>query len=177
VATAAAAAAATARKQADVLSTSFPLPRGAVLGEAICRHYPDPSTIVKGPGIGGCTQEDRTLMWTPGRELWGLNSLACFRASTKSAHDLGLCLAIRVHKCTYCAQAQDTLQGIASELGTDWLQLWGANVHLTAPFGLKQRQLILLGPDHSSSQPARIVGRNRSRVSRQSWEICPVYTT
>ena len=26
------------------------------------------------------------------------------------------------------------------------LQLWGANVHLTAPFGLKQRQLILLGP-------------------------------
>jgi len=34
-----------------------------------------------------------------------------------------LCLAIHVHKCTYCVQQQDTLQGIASELGTDWLQV------------------------------------------------------
>jgi len=74
-----AAAAATARQQADAVGTSFPLPPGAVLGEAICRHYPDPSTVVKGPGIGGCTEEDRTLVWTPGRELWGLNSIACFR--------------------------------------------------------------------------------------------------
>lgn len=105
-----------------------------------------------------------------------------------------MCLEIHVHKCTYCVQEQDTLDSVAKELGADWLQIWGANVHLryvcvpslalalesrgrfaacmavqhpllfvmelprqltlqtnsivfpSAPFGLKDQQLILLGP-------------------------------
>ena len=71
--------------------------------------------------------------------------VSCFLGTTLSDHTLALCLHLQVHKCTYCVQRHDTLQAIAADLDTHWLQLWGANVHLHAPFSLQEGQRILLG--------------------------------
>ena len=128
------------------MATSFPLPDGAVLSPPQCHAYAQGEGLAKSAGIGGCTVVERVLRWTPTREQWGLRTQSCMRAQTQSSISAGLCLAVLVHKCTYCVQPGDSLQGIAANLDADWLQLWGANVHLSNPFQLQPRQLVLLGP-------------------------------
>lgn len=179
-ASAAALAASLERGAADALETSFPLPSGAHLGDASCRHSPPSNSFVASTGIGGCTVVERQIRWTASKLQWGLRLQACFRAKTLSAHTLGLCLDFSVQKCSYCVQAGDTLQSIASDLDTSWLQIWGANVHLQAPFALKPLQLILLGPllrrtgaDTLSSLSARY-GSSASLIQQlnpyESWD-------
>jgi len=47
-----------------------------------------------------------------------------------------LCAKFEVLKCQVCVQQGDTLLSIARHYQTDWLQLWGANVHISNPLNL-----------------------------------------
>ena len=45
----------------------------------------------------------------------------------------------------YCAARGESLEAMADNLGADWLQLWGANAHLSSPRRLAAQQPINLG--------------------------------
>ena len=51
----------------------------------------------------------------------------------------------------------DTLQSIAKEFRTDWLQLWGANVHVENPTNLAGYGNVTLGPTYVVSKSAEAV--------------------
>ena len=102
-------------------------------------------------GLGQCPAAARTLQWTPSRAQTGLAVLLCFNATAAEAA-IERCFAVSVAKCRYCAQAGESLSAIATGYGTDWLQLWGANPHLSNPHRLALMELINLG----SLYPARL---------------------
>ncbi len=57
----------------------------------------------------------------------------CFEARTQVEGGVRRCVRVEVLRCAYCLQRGESLQSLALELGTSWLQLWGANPHLTNP--------------------------------------------
>ncbi len=153
------------RAEADPLN---PLPRGAELMEPVpYRHCIDMSTQaqnVRMPFNTVCqssllrnvyTQE---LVWTPPRGLESSTINVCFRIAGAPGMDPNIveperiCSKVTVSKCRVCTVPGDTLQSIAKDYRTDWLQLWGANVLVDSPSNLKDYGYITLGPTYKISK-------------------------
>jgi len=109
------------------------------------------------------TGSSRVFQWTPSRGQerngpsadpsgFGGTYDVCFKASDVygMSSDHG-CFTVNVVKCKYCPVAGDSLQSIAKDFGTDWLQLYGANPSIENPDSLSADQ-INLGPVYRSRQ-------------------------
>jgi len=70
------------------------------------------------------------------------------------------CARFQVLKCQVCVKHDETLLSIARDYKTDWLQLWGANVHVANPNRLVPKQgeqdVITLGPTHVIDKPIKL---------------------
>mmetsp|Transcript_37176 Transcript_37176/g.87170 ORF Transcript_37176/g.87170 Transcript_37176/m.87170 type:complete len:710 (+) Transcript_37176:46-2175(+) len=82
---------------------------------------------------------ERVVRWTPLEAQAGMTYTLCFHAiATVPANNASAlataireaetrCFFVEVERCRYCAKPGDSLQSIAKNFRTDWIQLWGAN--------------------------------------------------
>jgi LysM repeat protein len=56
------------------------------------------------------------------------------------------CVVVTVPPCRVCVSATDTLQSLAREYDTDWLQIWGANPDIDNPDNIVEGTSLNLGP-------------------------------
>jgi hypothetical protein len=155
-----------------------PLPAGAVLMQPHphihCRSDNAQTPVARSPSEpeprcepiyrgNFYTQE---LTWTPPRGMESSTVMVCFRISGAAGMDTSvvqpkrICSKVTVSKCRVCTLPGDTLQSIAKDYRTDWLQLWGANVLVENPNNLKDYGYITIGPTYrvsKKSEPANIV--------------------
>ena len=112
-----------------------PLPEGAVITQ-------------------GAMGEMQQLRWTPTRGMEGHEFELCLRLKDAMLDEGAVlkCTMAFVRKCEVCSLADDTLNSIAMEYHTDWLQLWGANYMVENPNHVPQYQRLKLGPLYTTSK-------------------------
>mmetsp|Transcript_8193 Transcript_8193/g.16360 ORF Transcript_8193/g.16360 Transcript_8193/m.16360 type:complete len:178 (+) Transcript_8193:246-779(+) len=97
----------------------------------------------------------RLIRWTPSVEDMGKTYSVCHHtlwntSSVPADMPTSRCIHFAVERCRYCVQGGETLLSIAHALGTDWLQLWGANADLDLPVdGIPANSVIRIGPVHT----------------------------
>jgi len=78
----------------------------------------------------------KTVSWTPspGKDERLEGYQACFVASDYyGISKVTRCYTVRVRKCKYCLQADETLADVGRRFQVDWLQIYMANPHIPTP--------------------------------------------
>mmetsp|Transcript_64785 Transcript_64785/g.173846 ORF Transcript_64785/g.173846 Transcript_64785/m.173846 type:complete len:185 (+) Transcript_64785:573-1127(+) len=72
----------------------------------------------------------QVITWTPARGTESRTWKVCVKVHdpTFTAWFILRCSSLTVAKCAMCGNAGDTLGSIAQAYGTNWMQLWGANI-------------------------------------------------
>ena len=55
------------------------------------------------------------------------------------------CIRVVVHRCRYCLQQGDSLHSVAVTWGTNWLNIWAGNAHISTPSHPLEGTLVQLG--------------------------------
>jgi len=145
-----------------------PMPSGAALSAGMSHQHCRDVTPVGDPFVTFCnaglirnarTQE---ITWTPTRGMESGVYNVCFRLGTMDMAGGMLdetvmpqrvtCSKVTVAKCKVCTKPGDTLESIAKDYRTDWLQLWGANVMVENPRNLAGYGMVTLGPTYVVSK-------------------------
>ena len=116
-----------------------PLPKGAKL-----MHEPG--------------SEYQILSWSPERGMEGQTFSFCLLLTDRHVAEgmQRMCTSVHVLKCEVCGLPSDTLNSIALEYKTDWLQLWGANHNVTNPNKLQNYLKLQLGPLHTLNKDEKV---------------------
>ena len=98
------------------------------------------------------------LSWSPERGMEGKDFTFCLLLADRhiSEGTKRMCTTIHVKKCEVCGLPSDTLNSIALEYKTDWLQLWGANHNVTNPNNLQNYLKLQLGPLHTLNKDEKV---------------------
>jgi len=145
-----------------------PLPMGAELRAPVenllCRDSPKMQPFDD-------TCEDTTLLrkvwtqelaWRPTRGMENQVFHVCILLSGARGIDPAIvapervCSTVLVTKCKVCTLPGDTLESIAKEYRTDWLQLWGANVLVDNPRNLADYGNVTIGPTYVTSKETEL---------------------
>jgi hypothetical protein len=91
------------------------------------------------------------LSWSPERGMEGHDFPFCLLITDHLVAEgmQRMCTTVRVLKCEVCGLPSDTMNSIALEYKTDWLQLWGANSNVMNPNNLQNFLKLQLGPLHT----------------------------
>lgn len=108
---------------------------------------PAGATITQGGGV-------QQLRWTPTRGMEGHEFELCVRLQDAVLEEGAVlkCTTAFVRKCEVCSLGDDTLNSIAMEYHTDWLQLWGANYDVQNPNHVEEYKRLKLGPMYTTSK-------------------------
>lgn len=138
----------------------YKLPQDAEISEtrriAVCDATLSTDTCTENQKyLGGYFVTEVDFSWTPRRGTESRTETTCLNLHEVMYPNLRRtkrCAKFVVLKCTVCVNHGDTLQSLARAYKTDWLQLWGANVHVSNPNRLVpnpgDQEVITLGPTH-----------------------------
>jgi len=145
-----------------------PMPSGAALSTGMSHQHCRDVTPVGDPFVTFCNagliRNARTqqITWTPTRGMESGVYNVCFRLGTMDMAGGMMdetvmpqrvtCSEVTVAKCKVCTKPGDTLESIAKDYRTDWLQLWGANVWVENPRNLAGYGMVTLGPTYVVSK-------------------------
>uniref|UniRef100_A0A7S1MZ16 LysM domain-containing protein n=1 Tax=Hemiselmis andersenii TaxID=464988 RepID=A0A7S1MZ16_HEMAN len=118
----------------------------------------------------------RTFKWDPPRSVGGSRPLpVCFSVEDNSGEVLpsgtqlsgktdSACFMFTVKRCAYAIKGGETLLHVAAYYGTNWIQIWAANVLLQDPEGsdISEGQLINVGHTYTMES-----GDEMSKLSRK----------
>lgn len=126
------------------------LPPGAVLGSPVCSEvgtnpWGRPPRSTGDDATEPCSKASVEFRWSPADQLTGQEFTTCFVVSSGTGTELERCVVLVVGRCKYCIAGGESMMSIADRFKTDWLQIWGSNVHISNPDGLHAGQLINLG--------------------------------
>ncbi len=98
------------------------------------------------------------LSWSPERGMEGHDFSFCLLITDHLVAEgmQRMCTTVRVLKCEVCGLPSDTMNSIALEYKTDWLQLWGANSNVTNPNNLQNFLKLQLGPLHTLNRDEKV---------------------
>jgi hypothetical protein len=98
------------------------------------------------------------LSWSPERGMEGHDFPFCLLITDHLVAEgmQRMCTTVRVLKCEVCGLPSDTMNSIALEYKTDWLQLWGANSKVMNPNNLQNFLKLQLGPLHTLNRDEKV---------------------
>lgn len=113
-----------------VLTSQFPLTVGQTLSPPIASEK-----RVKATDTATRVSATATLYWTPGITLGAYDETICFVLSQAGGPGIvpassTRCVLMLVERCKYVTQAGDDMKKVGQIFQSDWLSLWGLNVHL-----------------------------------------------
>ena len=113
-----------------VLTSQFPLTVGQTLSPPIASEK-----RIKATDTATRVSATATLYWTPGITLGAYDETICFVLSQAGGPGIvpassTRCVLMLVERCKYVTQAGDDMKKVGQIFQSDWLSLWGLNVHL-----------------------------------------------
>mmetsp|Transcript_70221 Transcript_70221/g.146342 ORF Transcript_70221/g.146342 Transcript_70221/m.146342 type:complete len:903 (-) Transcript_70221:2273-4981(-) len=143
---------------------------GAILGDPM-------HEVVDGRTI----KTTRMVEWFPDALYGGFEGDVCFTATDSEGPGADMvkgCVSIKVERCMWHVQSEDTLIQIAARFGTNWLQIWHFNPEILHPdSSLPPNQAIHIGhlyevePNDALAVLAERFGTSIKHIMMNNWDL------